>query len=1390
MEIHTKKSVKERWEAVVKEYTVKGAYAQTEMRAKFLTSRCPERGNAKEFLRGLRLKKEELAQVGVKISDEDYSSTIISSLPDALSNFASMQMSWTLQQTQQPMDASTLMTMLLQEAERQDLRNQKRKQTAGKAKDDEKNEALAVSTERPRGKRDMSKINCWNCGESGHFSSKCNKPRKSKDSESSVKPDPKKEGTSAAAVDSSSDDEGAWAAEEVVGQNAVVDWFQEVVDSENEAASIGDVADWFEDVVAAVGTGECLDLATESKSGAYDDLPDLLYLSDSEAEGDEEEEELSSCGGRDVSIEDLLDTSGEAFVVAESVQTTGMAELYDSGCTNHISPYKSQFENFQCTTPRHFRAANKQTFSTTGTGELVVDVPNGSGRTQLRLQGVLYSAEVGYTLVSIGRLDEAGFTVSFGGGKCVLVGEDGVEVGVVPKTSTRVYRVDHEQAVANAAEERLTLDKLHRRMGHISLDAARKLLKDNMITGVRLEYSPTKNFFCASCVYAKATRKAAPKLRESERADVFGGEVHSDLWGKAPVESKGGKQYWVTFTDDKTRLTHLYLLRKKDETEKAYKQYEAWVETHMGVKIKVLSSDRGGEYQGEDFVAYLKSKGTHQKLNVHDTHHQTGVAERRNRTIAERIRALLHASGLPKNLWGEAARHVVWLLNRTTTKAVEGMTPFEAAFGRKPDLKGVREWGENVYVRVEKGTKLGGRVREGRWLGMDEELKGARIYWPDTKAVSVERNIYFNNPLASRVEEEEETIVNTNTDLPTAVQLATKNTPAVVINPLVVDADPASDAPDNSDAETSAKRVCKPSKKITDLLGGQGLWSTGSKSTLAPGMQQPSVDWTTSVEECEDEYAFAAETSNSEALEPRSLAEAQKRSDWPLWEKAIHEELATLKAAGTWEVVDKPEGANVVGSKWVFRAKKDPAGNVVRYKARLVAQGFSQVPGVDYFDTFAPVARLASIRTVLAFAAAEDYETGQIDIKGAYLNGELTSDEVIFMRQPPGYEEVGADGRKRVMRLRKTLYGLKQAGRRWYHKLVEIMSKLGFSRCGGDQAVFFRRCETTNVLLIVLVHVDDCSIVGKTKALIARFKVEIAKFVEITDMGELHWILGIEVRRIREERKILLSQKSYIDSILRRYNFDDLKPVSTPMDPNTRLTSAQSPSTTEELGAMRNIPYHEAVGSLMYATLGTRPDICFAVQTVSRFNSKPGLAHWEAVKRIFRYLKGTKELWLGYGGVARELVGFVDADGSMGEDRRAISGYAFIINGGAVSWSAKRQEIISLSTTESEYGAATYAAKEALWLRQLILQLFGILLPATPLFCDNQSAIALAKEHQYHARTKHIDVRFHFIRWIIEDGKLRLIYCPTDEMVADVLTKALVSTKVKHFASELGLVPL
>ena len=241
------------------------------------------------------------------------------------------------------------------------------------------------------------------------------------------------------------------------------------------------------------------------------------------------------------------------------------------------------------------------------------------------------------------------------------------------------------------------------------------------------------------------------------------------------------------------------------------------------------------------------------------------------------------------------------------------------------------------------------------------------------------------------------------------------------------------------------------------------------------------------------------------------------------------------------------------------------------------------------------------------------------------------------------------------------------------------------------------------------------------------------------------------------------------------------------MDPSVPLSRSQSPTKIEDVAKMKSIPYREAVGSLMYAAMGTRPDIVFATSTVAQFSENPGWIHWEAVKRIFRYLLGTKKLELVYGGEKRGLVGYVDADGASQEHRRAISGYVFLIDGGAVSWSSKKQELVTLSTTEAEYVAATHAAKEAIWLRRLIGEVFKPIDGPTVLFSDSQSAIALAKDGHYHARTKHIDIRYHFIRYIIEEGTIKLNYCPTDDMTADTLTKALPSVKAKHFATALGL---
>jgi hypothetical protein len=373
-----------------------------------------------------------------------------------------------------------------------------------------------------------------------------------------------------------------------------------------------------------------------------------------------------------------------------------------------------------------------------------------------------------------------------------------------------------------------------------------------------------------------------------------------------------------------------------------------------------------------------------------------------------------------------------------------------------------------------------------------------------------------------------------------------------------------------------------------------------------------------------------------------------------------------------------------------------------------------------------------------------------------------------------------------VVRLEKALYGLKQGGRKWYDTLCRSLAELGFRKAETDRTVFFHNQGPDIVILAI--HVDDCTITGSSVKLQTEMKARIGAKFQLTDLGPISWLLGIQVIRERTSHTISLSQQSYITSILRRFNLADSKPLAAPMDPNIILSKTQCPTNAADIARMQKVPYREAVGSLMWAAVGTRPDIAFAVGTLSQFLENPGEAHWEAAKRVFRYLQGTKEWRLVYGGEQSGLEGFSDADGMSQEHRRAISGYAFLIDGGAVSWSSKKQELVVLSTTEAEYVAMTHATKEALWLRRFIGEIFGTLTHPTTLYCDNQSALALAhSDGQFHARTKHIDIRYHFIRYIVDSGAIHLVYCPTDDMTADILTKPLPSAKAKHFAAALGL---
>jgi len=414
------------------------------------------------------------------------------------------------------------------------------------------------------------------------------------------------------------------------------------------------------------------------------------------------------------------------------------------------------------------------------------------------------------------------------------------------------------------------------------------------------------------------------------------------------------------------------------------------------------------------------------------------------------------------------------------------------------------------------------------------------------------------------------------------------------------------------------------------LKAGEGVadGQTTHPNETAKAAIEELFDGMTRTGECPDDddvvFAMVAGVADAEALDPSTIDEARSRVDWGRWQTAIESELSSLADARTWKVVECPDSVNVVGCKWVFKIKWNAVGEIDKYKARLVAKGYSQVQGVDYDDTYAPVARLSSLCTILAIAARNDWDVEVFDFHSAFLNGKLDPGEDIYMELPPGYK-IDGNYKRPVAKLLVALYGSKQGALKWYLELCRTLRTLKLTRAESDWGVFY--LHTGHDILLLASHVNDCMVTGSSPSLIKAFKDEIIKArYKISDLGPINWLLRMKVTRDRDARTIALSQTTYVDAILTKYNFSDLKPLSIPMDPNIQLSCNQAPSSPTEAARMKHIPYRAAVGSLMHLAVGTQPDIAFAVSTVAQFANEPGMVHWEAVKCIYRYLAGTKGL--------------------------------------------------------------------------------------------------------------------------------------------------------------------
>jgi transposase InsO family protein len=994
--------------------------------------------------------------------------------------------------------------------------------------------------------------------------------------------------------------------------------------------------------------------------------------------------------------------------------------------------------------------------------------------------------------------------------------------------------VEEHVNLSSSATLPVDLTLWHRRLCHHHIAGVKKLIRNNLVDGLHLDSAADPDPVCEPCKAGKMHADPFPPSTTST-SEVLQ-LVHCDVHGPVKTRTQSGYRYWVIFVDDYTRHRAVYLLTHKSQTFGAFKQYKSWSENITGKRIKCLRDDKGGEFISKEFDDFCSLYGIERQHTARNRPQQNGVAERANRTMEEAVVAMLHEAGAPLSFWGEAISSFIHVWNMVSTSSVASITPHQAFYGVKPDVSRLRVWGCIAYVLVQKDKRpngsLGSHMEKCIFIGYPQGYKAWRFYNPVTKKVVISERADFDERFFMGRKDSTPSIIPPD---PGSLLESNPSSSSVYL-PSIPAPDNAGDHSDHFQAQDHGGDVhdddpvpaqcpdpVPPSTPQRERLHpAQSMHSPHPRHQISPSplpdtppiaqrrpqrTQRPRDEWlrdqytiphhyrqpTPAIpsdsseddedEDCSDDPLDILQAQVALSAEPASYRRSQLLSDAEQWHTACEEEMEAHRLNGTWDIVKLPPGKKAVGSRWFMKIKHNADGSLDRYKARLVAKGYSQRPGFDFHETFAPTVRYSAVRAVLAIAALQDMELRSLDISHAYLNGEL--EEEIYMQQPEGFEVGGPD---HVCKLHKSLYGLKQAGRVWNKKLHSVLLSMGFSRIQSDNAVYVYLKDQIRV--IVPVFVDDITLASKDPSKLNSIVQELGQHFKIHDLGPTTQLLGISVHRDRSKRSLSLCQHQYIKDMLQRYGLHDCKPVSTPMEPGFKLSTSMAPQNDAETAEMHNVPYLSAVGSLMYLAVTTRPDISYSVGVLARFNSNPGPLHWKAVKHLLRYLKGTIDHKIVYAPTSTDeaFITYSDADhGGNPDNLKSTGGYVVKIGSGAVSWSSKLQSLVALSTTEAEYVAAVEAGKEIIWFQQFLGELGYPVQGPSVLRMDNQSAIAVAKNPEHYGRMKHLDLRLFWLRDAVDAKKIEPVFISTDEMAADILTKALDRLKVQKCRELLGL---
>jgi hypothetical protein len=1127
------------------------------------------------------------------------------------------------------------------------------------------------------------------------------------------------------------------------------------------------------------------------------------------------------------------------------VNTSGMlySDWYlDSGCTNHVAQNEMYLVNYKRIEPTSIKGLGGMVRAV-GMGELPMKFRTSNGYHEIVLREVLHVPDSPVNLVSSIQLKmDSQIPLS-------IIEHDENTVWLVKRGTTNIigcgsradlglYRLDVETCVHQNPTilTAVPMNVWHLRTGHTPVAKIEKMVHDHSCTGLVVAKTETKGTdLCKACLEGRMIRSSHP-VRESPRKVEPFEVIHSDICGPFEVLSAGHAKYFVSFIDEYSRYVWIYTLKKKSEFIQCFKDFNEFVKVQYRTKIMKIHSDYGGEYRSNEFQTMIRSLGIVPEYSVPATPQQNGIAERMNRTLVEKVRCMLFSSGVPVSFWGEALVYSVHIVNRIPCKANMDVSPYNKLYDEVPDLSRLRVFGSHCLVYrtgKKKLSKLEPRVESGWFLGLDPWSRGFRILLESTGMVVIREDVRFEEHVlyeskgrkyntrqggggaieivghegvqgdddifllkdgegtnvatdldVSNIEEsnvsgdiEESNVsgdITIRVEEPTPLYTHQIRLPND-ITPIVVNSEtdnPRIYANDQSSEEEDLPDVFLSPSEDSDNESIETVMETVTRSGR---ISRPPDRLALSVQGPNKEVSIGHEPTI-----PTSYEEAMSLPEASYWKAAMEDEYASLVHNNTWTLTELPKGSKVIDTRWVFTIKRNADGSIDRYKARLVAKGFTQKYGEDYFETFAPVLKMSTLRMLIAVAVMFNWKLKQFDIKTAFLNGDLV--EVIYIRQPDGFVVPGQS--HLVCLLGKSLYGLKQSPRQWNKKFTDVLNSAGFKRCQMDPCCYYRQSNGTTVWL--LLYVDDGIVVTDSIDEYEELVKILRSAFDVKDLGDLSYILGIQVKYTENGNGVSIHQEKYLKEILEGCGMLNCKPTSTPLVPNCQLPKY---NTSQDVDVTT---YRSLVGKLNYAMISTRPDLAFAIGLLSRHLQFPGKEHWQALKHLLRYVKGTMELGLRYHrreGIARDidLVGYSDASYLNEFEPKATSGWIFLIANAAICWSSKKQNITASSTMEAELVALFDASKESIWIRQLLLELEIPLRLPVVIYEDNQPGLAFLKDVGVSSKSRHIRIRYYALRDEDAFGYLRFVYCPTNDMVADMLTKSVSKDKCSVFSSGVGL---